>query len=55
MQSIVSGTGEAQGCGIVTLQAVTINNSGLIDGEVQNNDGLAFGVESELIGTHGHQ
>jgi fibronectin type 3 domain-containing protein len=50
IQSIVSGAGEAQGCGIVTLQAVTINNSGLIDGEVQNNDGVAFGVNQNSSG-----
>jgi fibronectin type 3 domain-containing protein len=44
MQSIVSGTGEAQAIGVFSLQSVTINNSGLIDGEVTNNDGVASGV-----------
>jgi hypothetical protein len=44
IQGTVSGAGQAQGDGIVTLQAVTINNSGLIDGEVTNHDGWACGV-----------
>ncbi len=44
MQSIISGTGEAQAEGIYALQAVTINNSGWIDGEVTNHDGIANGV-----------
>jgi fibronectin type 3 domain-containing protein len=50
MQSIVSGTGEAQADGIVTLQAVTINNSGWIDGEVTNHDGVASGVYQNSSG-----
>ena len=44
IQSIVSGTGEAQAEGILSLQSVTITNSGLIDGEVTNHDGVASGV-----------
>jgi fibronectin type 3 domain-containing protein/regulation of enolase protein 1 (concanavalin A-like superfamily) len=44
MQGIVSGLGEAQADGIVALQIATISNSGLIDGEVLNNDGIACGV-----------
>ena len=50
MQSIVSGTGEAQAAGILTLQSVTINNSGLIAGEVTNNDGVASGVNQSSSG-----
>jgi fibronectin type 3 domain-containing protein len=50
IQGIVTGTGEAQGDGIVSLQAVTINNSGLIDGEVTNHDGWACGVDANSGG-----
>ena len=36
--------------GIYSLQAVTINNSGLIDGEVTNNDGNVCGVNQSSSG-----
>ena len=44
IQGIVSGTGEAQGEGILSFQALTVNNWGLIDGEVLNHDGDADGI-----------
>ena len=44
IQGIVTGTGEAQADGIYTLQNVTINNSGTLNGQVQNHDGWACGV-----------
>ena len=50
IQSIVSGTGEAQADGIHAIQSVTINNSGWIDGEVTNNDGVANGVNQSSSG-----
>jgi hypothetical protein len=50
MQGIVAGTGEAQADGIYTLQAVTVNNSGWIDGEVTNHDGVASGVYQNSSG-----
>ena len=46
IQGIVSGVGEGQGEGIVSLQVLTINNSGWIDGEVTNHDGWACGVDA---------
>jgi fibronectin type 3 domain-containing protein len=50
MQSIVSGIGEAQADGIHAMQFVTIDNSGLIDGEVTNHDGVASGVNQSSSG-----
>jgi fibronectin type 3 domain-containing protein len=45
MQGIVTGYGQAFGIGLyVEENAVTINNSGTMDGEVWNNDGTAAGV-----------
>lgn len=45
MQGIVTGSGQAFGIGLYEEESgVTINNSGLMDGEVRNNDGTAAGV-----------
>ncbi len=45
MQAIVTGSGQAFGVGLYAeASAVTINNSGTMDGEVQNHDGMAAGV-----------
>jgi len=45
MQGIVTGSGQAFGVGLYAEEnTVTINNSGTMDGEVQNNDGTAAGV-----------
>ncbi|HUZ06920.1 MAG TPA: hypothetical protein VMV89_05465, partial [Candidatus Paceibacterota bacterium] len=45
MQGLVTGTGQAFGVGLYAeANTVTINNSGTMDGEVQNNDGTAAGV-----------
>jgi hypothetical protein len=45
MQGIVTGTGEGYASGVYAGGSVAIiNNSGLMDGEVWNNDGTATGV-----------
>jgi fibronectin type 3 domain-containing protein/regulation of enolase protein 1 (concanavalin A-like superfamily) len=45
MQAIVTGSGQAFGIGLYAeANNVTINNSGTMDGEVQNNDGTAAGI-----------
>jgi fibronectin type 3 domain-containing protein len=45
MQGVVTGSGQAFGVGLYAEEnTVTINNSGTMDGEVQNNDGTAAGV-----------
>jgi hypothetical protein len=44
MQSIVTGYGEAYAAGIWSIQNATVNNSGVCNGQVLNNDGAAYGV-----------
>ncbi len=51
IQGILSGYGAAQAEGILSLQFLTITNSGTIDGEVLNNDGEADGVWTDSSGT----
>ena len=47
IQSVVTGYGAEEAAGIYSLQNVTINNSGTVDGEVLNNDGIAYGIYTE--------
>lgn len=50
MQGVVTGTGEALAAGIWTIQNVTINNSGTLNGQVLNHDGCAFGIYEDSSG-----
>ena len=45
MQGVVTGSGQGFAAGVYEeVNGVTINNSGLMDGEIWNNDGTAAGV-----------
>ncbi len=44
IQGIVTGSGQGIAAGIYTIQNVTVNNSGTINAEFQDNDGDAYGV-----------
>jgi fibronectin type 3 domain-containing protein len=44
IQGIVTGSGQGEAAGIYSVQNVTVNNSGIIDAQFQNNDGDAYGV-----------
>lgn len=44
IQSVITANSPAQTAGILALQKVTINNSGLCDGQLLNKDGWAVGI-----------
>ena len=44
IQAVVTGTGEAQAEGILSLQSLTVNNWGLIDAQLRNHDGSVDGI-----------
>ncbi len=50
IQSIVTGIGEGQAAGIMTVQDATITNSGTVDAQFLNNRGWAAGVSLKSPG-----
>ncbi|HLP77609.1 MAG TPA: hypothetical protein VK327_11915, partial [Candidatus Paceibacterota bacterium] len=52
IQGLVSGTGSAQGIGILSFQnGLVVTNWGTIDGQVQNYDGEAAGISTDAQST----
>lgn len=51
MQGIITGSGTAQAAGILAQQNITINNSGICDGQMPNNSGSADGVCAKAAAT----